>query len=152
MLAHRFLPYFPDFQLQALLIGKGFDVLDLNWTISVLVDRKNCFLFRKCFKGFFEDFQIILIFWRRLKYFWTFRKQVVLNFKFVLCTWNSLVSFAVGNMPHVFSNSMTKVRRCSSTLRCPFSLASCVFGVRGERSACSAAEALAEAATKINTC
>lgn len=38
-------------------------------------------------------------------------------------TWNSFVSFELGNMPQLLNNSMTNWRRCSNVLRWPFSAA-----------------------------
>lgn len=38
-------------------------------------------------------------------------------------TWNSFVSFELGNMPQLLNNSITNWRRCSNVLRWPFSAA-----------------------------
>lgn len=75
----------------------------------------------------------------------------VFNSMAVYSTWNSVVSFELGNRPEVDRSSMTSCRRCSNVLRWPFSAAtSCderddglfallidcngVRGVRGDRS------------------
>lgn len=70
-------------------------------------------------------------------------KLCLLGKMLLWANWKLLVACDVGNIPWSWNNCMTKLRRCSRTLRWPLSSAELtdraegVFGVRGERSALS---------------
>lgn len=141
------------------------DCVDFTWRCwsSWLWARRKARL-THWFLTHFTNFQLqTLLIWKYIAMLHLIKRRQISNHKFkfpnnlsfrFFYTWNSVVSFELGNMPELLNSSITSWRRCSNVFRWPFSAAtSCdvrdvgfvlhalptdcigVLGVCGERSA-----------------